>query len=295
MSEKSLVSIIMPTYNRAHLITESIQSVIDQTYQHWELIIVDDGSIDNTEEIVSKIKDIRIQYFYIQHAGFVGVVRNYGITKSKGDYIAFLDSDDLWRKDKLDFQLDLFKQFQESKFIISNGVIFGASNNSCPDCDTLFIGSLFWPILEESRFVLYTPSLILKREILDCVGLLSETLAGADMQFFLSMSAAYPGIFTNERLIKIRKHDQNTTEKYGIERYLSSIKMVTEFYRKGSLQKKQYLILVSRYYYKMGLHYFLRSNPKHALQAFWNNVKLAPLNWKGWARLLQAIMLSVKP
>ena len=288
INETPLVSIVLPTYNRAHLIGESIQSVINQTYANWELIIVDDGSTDNTTDVISEFEDIRIHYHHIEHNGLVGAVRNHGMHKASGEYIAFFDSDDLWKKNKLDFQLDLLNRYPEAVFILSNAEIFGSSSTIPPECEALFVGSLFWPILEGNRFVFYTPSLMLKKEAIDRLGLLNEKLGGTDMEFFLKMSNAYTGIFTNERLIKIRKHDQNTSDKYRIDRYLSIIKIVDDFYKKGSLQRDQYLDRVSLYYYKMGLSYFKNSQPQNALSAFWNYIKFSPLHWKGWIRLAQA-------
>lgn len=93
--DKILFSIIIPTYNRAQLITKAIQSVIDQTYPVWELIIVDDGSTDNTEEIVESFKDRRINYFKKVHEER-SVARNFGIEKSNGLYLCFLDDDDYY-------------------------------------------------------------------------------------------------------------------------------------------------------------------------------------------------------
>src|SRR5690606_30975219 len=153
MKEGALVSIIIPTYNRATLIGETIKSVLDQTYTNWELIIVDDGSIDDTRNIVSKFRSTKIKYYYVEHSGLVGAVRNYGIRQASGEYIAFHDSDDLWVKNKLEFQLDLLSQFPESKFIISNAVEFGAGSKLPRECENLFAGSLFWPMLEGKRFI----------------------------------------------------------------------------------------------------------------------------------------------
>ncbi len=93
--DKILFSIIIPTYNRAHLISKAIQSVLDQTYNHWELVIVDDGSTDNTEEVVHKFNDQRIRYFRKNHEER-SVARNFGIEKSSGLYISFLDDDDYY-------------------------------------------------------------------------------------------------------------------------------------------------------------------------------------------------------
>lgn len=92
------ISIVLPTYNRAHIISRAIKSVITQTYLNWELIIVDDNSIDKTEEIVSSYSsnDNRIIYFRNKFNKGPSGARNYGISLSKGDYIAFLDSDDEW-------------------------------------------------------------------------------------------------------------------------------------------------------------------------------------------------------
>ncbi|MEM7548224.1 MAG: glycosyltransferase family 2 protein [Bacteroidota bacterium] len=96
-----LVSIITPTYNYAIFLPEIIQSVLDQTYENWELIIVDDGSTDNTSEVVQPyLKDHRICYIYQDNTG-VSTARNKGIEKANGDYIQFLDADDLISKDKL--------------------------------------------------------------------------------------------------------------------------------------------------------------------------------------------------
>ncbi|MCG2613976.1 glycosyltransferase [Terrimonas sp. NA20] len=106
-----LVSVIMPAYNAAAFIGESIQSVIAQTYQYWELIIIDDGSTDATAERIKKFaeKDERIKYIY-QENGRQGKARNNGIRNSRGEYIAFLDADDLWVPHKLAIQVDLINK-----------------------------------------------------------------------------------------------------------------------------------------------------------------------------------------
>jgi len=110
---QELVSIIVPTYNRSHLIGEAIQSVIDQSYENWELIIVDDGSTDDTRKRVEEFKDDRIRYYFIEHSGIIGNVRNVGLRYVRGDYIAFLDSDDIWLPNKLDYQLSLLKKYRK--------------------------------------------------------------------------------------------------------------------------------------------------------------------------------------
>lgn len=108
--ENGLVSVIMPSWNTGKFIAESIQSVINQTYKNWELIIVDDCSTDNTDEIVGKFTDIRIKYLKNEKNSGAALTRNRALREAKGEWIAFLDSDDLWKPEKLEHQLKFMKK-----------------------------------------------------------------------------------------------------------------------------------------------------------------------------------------
>ena len=105
-----LVSIIMPTYNCGRFIRESIDSVFAQSYTHWELIIVDDCSTDNTAEIVAAYKDSRIHYLRNKQNLGAALTRNKALREAKGRYVAFLDSDDLWLPEKLKKQIAFMEQ-----------------------------------------------------------------------------------------------------------------------------------------------------------------------------------------
>ncbi|WP_418223271.1 glycosyltransferase family 2 protein [Clostridium isatidis] len=114
---QGLVSIITPTYNCGRFISETIDSVLKQTYTNWEMIIVDDCSTDNTKEVVEEYvkKDSRIKYYILEQNSGAAVSRTRAMELAKGKYIAFLDSDDLWTEDKLQKQID---------FMESNGYAF---------------------------------------------------------------------------------------------------------------------------------------------------------------------------
>lgn len=105
-----LVSIIMPSWNTGRFIGESIQSVLNQTYKNWELIIVDDCSTDNTDEIVTSFDDERIRYFRNDKNSGAALTRNKAMREARGEWIAFLDSDDLWMPEKLEKQLSFMKE-----------------------------------------------------------------------------------------------------------------------------------------------------------------------------------------
>lgn len=96
-----LVSVIVPTYNRAYCLGRTIKSVIDQTYPYWEMIIVDNHSTDNTDELIANFNDSRIKVIKIHNKGVIAASRNKGLRASHGEYIAFLDSDDWWLSEKL--------------------------------------------------------------------------------------------------------------------------------------------------------------------------------------------------
>lgn len=111
-----LVSIIMPSWNTARFIRESIDSVRNQTYTNWELLIVDDCSTDNTDEIVVSYSDERIRYFKNEKNSGAALTRNRAMREARGEWIAFLDSDDLWTPEKLERQLQFMK---ENNYIFS--------------------------------------------------------------------------------------------------------------------------------------------------------------------------------
>jgi glycosyltransferase involved in cell wall biosynthesis len=127
------ISIIIPTYNRANIITKSINSVLNQTYKNFELLIIDDNSKDNTKQIIEQINDHRIKYIKLKKNMGSNCARNLGIKKARGAYITFQDSDDIYRADKLEKQLknliDNKSDLDFCKVRIHKRYIFNAPNN----------------------------------------------------------------------------------------------------------------------------------------------------------------------
>lgn len=105
-----LVSIVMPSYNTAPYIKDSINSVLQQSYTNWELLIVDDCSTDNTVDIIKDFHDARISLFQNEKNSGAAISRNYALRKAKGKWIAFLDSDDMWKPEKLEKQLEFMEK-----------------------------------------------------------------------------------------------------------------------------------------------------------------------------------------
>ncbi len=196
MNKHPLVSIILPTYNRANTISKAIASVIKQTYNNWELIIWDDGSVDSTKDIIDKFNDNRILYFWDNNRG-VATARNCAIENSSGEYIAFLDSDDQWTKNKLTTQMNVFHNHQSIDFLFSdflnidiNGRILNKSIDKYSkffdkmikiklEKDTYEIKSGFLKQICFNNFIA-TDTVVLKREVLKKYGFFNTTLKSSE-------------------------------------------------------------------------------------------------------------------
>jgi glycosyltransferase involved in cell wall biosynthesis len=116
---RGLVSVIVPCFNRADIVGETIDSLLRQTYTELEVIVVDDGSTDDTRRVIASYADERLRYFYKPNGG-LSAARNYGLALARGEFIAFLDSDDLWRDWKLESQMRLFDRHLEVGMIWSD-------------------------------------------------------------------------------------------------------------------------------------------------------------------------------
>lgn len=213
MNNSPKVSVIIPTYNRAHLIERSINSVLQQTYDDLELIVVDDASTDNTSSVISKITDKRLRYFRNEKNIGPSKSRNKGIELAKGELIAFHDSDDEWCEDKLEKQINLL-------------------NNSSFEVAAVYCGMEFFnfetgeKIGEDLREVNFrevfknglhflTPAnvtVMIKKEVLNEVGKFDERLhAMEDTELAIRVSKKYSYGFVKEPLVKVtRNHNQLT-------------------------------------------------------------------------------------
>ena len=125
LKNKNNIDIILPNYNSSKFLKQTLNSIIMQTYKNWKLIIIDDCSDDKTKNILKKyLKDKRIKIFWLKKNNGAGFCRNYGIKKSKSPYVAFIDSDDVWKKNKLEKQI-IFMKKNNYSFSYTNYETFG--------------------------------------------------------------------------------------------------------------------------------------------------------------------------
>ncbi|MBI4712895.1 MAG: glycosyltransferase [Planctomycetes bacterium] len=204
------VSVIIPTYNRAHLISEALESVFSQTYKNYEVIVVNDGSTDNTEEILNPYLE-RIKYIYKDNGG-VASAKNTGINNSTAPYIAFLGSDDLWLPNKLETQVQYLEKHPESAMVFSWAEAFenDARGNRIRKFDLKYTDDdLSFRKLLRGNFI---PDLtaLFRRECLAKVGPFNEELKyGEDHEFWLRLVRHYPLARINSILALYRIHPAN--------------------------------------------------------------------------------------
>jgi glycosyltransferase involved in cell wall biosynthesis len=216
------VSVIIPTYNRAHLLTQAIDSVLNQTFTDFELIIVDNYSGDNTESVVKSYKDKRIRYFKNQNRGLIGVNRNYGIQESKGEYISFLDDDDLWLPEKLDKQVKLLDSNPGLGLVYSDIYIIGSNGNVLKDTYfhnvKPFRGNVFNELLVTNFISNLT--VMVRREALSRVGMFDlKYVIAQDYDLWLRIARDYTIDFIEQPLAKYRLHIESASQKNVVLSY----------------------------------------------------------------------------
>ena len=207
-------SIIIPTYNRADFIERTIKSVLNQTYTNFEIIVVDDGSTDNTEDVVLSIKDERIRYYKKENEERA-VARNYGIKKAIGDYITFLDSDDLFYKNHLEEANGFLKQndinilFQAYDYQYDNGKIKKVSFK-----DKSIVNSL---LLQKGN-IMSCHGVFIKNTILNYYKFVEDRrLSGSeDYELWLRLSKKYMIVHHNTITSILLNHDQRSVRDTNI-------------------------------------------------------------------------------
>lgn len=202
MPEKNpTVSVIIPTYNRAHLVGRAIRSVLNQTYQDFEIIVVDDGSTDNTEEVVKSFNDPRIRYIRHEKNRGGSAARNTGIRATYGEFIAFLDSDDEWLPEKLEKQVLICSDEQIGLVYTGRKVIDSQSgqvlSKIVPDKE----GNVYEQLLERD-FIGTCSSVMVKKEALENIKGFDETLpARQDWDCWLRIARNYKVACIREVLV----------------------------------------------------------------------------------------------
>ncbi|MBU1863052.1 MAG: glycosyltransferase, partial [Candidatus Omnitrophica bacterium] len=197
-------------FNAEKYISETLDSVFSQTFKNFEVIVVDDGSTDNTGEVV-KLYNREVKYIYKKNGGSA-TARNVGIKAARGEYVAFLDADDLWIENKLEEQLKVLENNTDLVWTYTNVVMFGEENKNIlyrPRTARKFLnGDILQHLLLEDFIPSPTP--ILKRSVFDEIGYFDETLMRSeDWDLWIRIAEKHPVYYTKYPLAMYRSHPFN--------------------------------------------------------------------------------------
>ena len=257
------VSIIIPTYNRRILLERAVLSVLKQKFQNFEILIIDNFSNDGTKEMIKKLNSPKISFFSISNKGIIAKSRNLGIKKSKGKWIAFLDSDDFWFSNKLSYTLKNLKNCDAVFHDLNDGKIKNKKENLNKKIIVKFDD------IYSEKIKLPNSSAVVKKSVLLDVGLLNEkkNLAGAeDHDLWLRLSLKKYRIIKFQKILGNRGYDKNlnfTKTKVSIINNFEIIKI----YKKILLLKDKYK-LNSFKFYKLGVLLYEKKKLDDSLNFF---------------------------
>jgi glycosyltransferase involved in cell wall biosynthesis len=203
------VSVVIPTHNRAEYIQQALDSVFAQSYSDYEVIVVDDGSTDGSAALLKPLVERGAIRYEQQTQSGVSAARNRGIALALGEYVAFLDSDDLWLPDKLAKQVTLLEGLPElgfvhclfEKFDEARGVELGLRDTSA------YRGQIYPQLLMEWNTLMATPCMLMRKDVLDEVGGYDEAMRwGEDLDLWRRIAQRYPVDLVNEVLVRVRVH-----------------------------------------------------------------------------------------
>ncbi|MCE7992765.1 MAG: glycosyltransferase [Roseivirga sp.] len=200
------ISVIIPSYNRAHLIGETLDSVMNQTFKDFEVIVVDDGSTDETAEVIKSYGDV-IRYIKIENSG-QSIATNTGILAARGEYVALLDSDDLWDERFLELLYHRVSTSDEFDFSYCNYLYFDGDEVIYDEFiipEKRVNGNVFDLFMEGT--LICTGSYLIRKDDMVEIGMLDPSIpVVTDWDVWLRISHRFTGAFVDECLVRIRKH-----------------------------------------------------------------------------------------
>ena len=289
------VSIIISTYNGAKYIAETIESIRSQTYQNWELIIIDDGSDDNTVEIIAGIKEERMLVYMAGRIGINGRVKNIGVSKASGELIAFLDHDDLWAPSKLEKQVAALQQYPMAGFCLTGGYNFKKPGEPVEHFykqnGGMKYGNIFIPLFR-SEVAGFSQALMLRKECIAVAGPFKEIQSFSDVDFIISLSRHFKAIVLYESLVYRRIHDENYSYSNWEKSNYEGIEIIESY--KKFLPSKVASDALFRLYINFGEQYLQHAARGKAINNFLKAWKNNPLSIVPLKKTAKAILYIFK-
>ena len=281
----SLVSVILPTYNCAHFLSESVGSILLQTYNPYEVIVVDDGSTDNTKEVLNPFMH-RIKYIKLEQNKGLPAARNIGIQSAQGKYIAFIDADDLWLPEKLQTDIEYFGKHPDISMIYSKHMNIDDKGRVLDGCTKkrLPSGNIFIQLFSEQNFIIPS-SVVVQKEVFETTGLFDEQLFNCqDWDMWLRIAFYFKVAGINKQLVKYRHNPHSLSKnRNNVLKYQKQVidKTYNTFKdRACGINEKLYKKRLASHFAKVGRYYLRIGNKSLANENFRLSLKYDPLNFR---------------
>jgi len=293
-----LVSVVVPTYNRLPILKETIESVLAQDFSDLELIVVDDGSTDNTREFIEAIKDTRVHYFYKENGG-VASARNFGFSKSSGKYIFNLDSDDYWTLGFLEIMVPIMEANPEYGAFYAKRTLLFPDGTTKESFETEHPKSgwitreLF---LEKSKCPVHTSGTGFRKKELEGVPYDENLWNSADFDYWLRLSTKIRFLYVPDAAF-IYRTDHNVNPRTSFSRENGNrIRILERFFfkleGKQIIPKKQAFKKISHAYYSVGKTHFKRKHRAIAIFMFKHMIRYYPFDLRSYIYTAKALLLK---
>lgn len=280
------VSVIIPAYNCEHYIKDTVESVLSQTYEDIELIIIDDGSTDRTREIVKRFGS-KVEYVYQDKNVGPSATRNRGIEQAKGKYIAFLDHDDVWMPNKIEEQIKLLENNKDIALVYSNGCSINSSgvqvSSTLFDIAKPHRGFAFEELILDN--FIPTSSVIVRKQILNEVGGFNERfLISQDFDLYLRIAEDHEIDFVDALLFKRRIYPDSASNKKR-KVLLDDVISITKFYRKKIGFNNPRLVQkldrkIAKYMFHVAIWSLDHTNRQEALGRYFDCIRTRAFDYK---------------
>ena len=282
-----LVSVIIPTFNRLSLLKQTVASVRAQTFRDYELVIVDDGSTDGTQEWLKTVEGIT---FISQANSGIAASRNKGASLSFGKWLAFLDHDDLWDEKKLEIQTGFAEANPELGMLAIKHVRLN-SKTSSSSIPSWIKGDLF--LKEYSESFIHTSSVMIRKDVFDAVGGFPTRYRFADeFDVWLKITKSYPAAYYNQPMVFIRLYDSNTSHnRVGVR--TDTYDILTNHYDPDRIPAGIHKRTMSDHDISFGRAFANIGDMDNALQWFRKSVQRTPYRLRSWRYYLKYRLFSI--
>ena len=295
-----LISVILPTFNRLQYLPDAVASVCAQTFQDWELLIADDGSDAETRAYLQALQDPpRTRLIQMAHTGKPAMVRNAALREARGEYVAFMDSDDVWARSKLQTQIDRLRSTDALQWSYTGFDFVDDSGNAIVRPRIQRSGPIVGRVLDRlvrEEALIVTPSVVVRRDLIEQAGGFSEDLlACEDYELWMRLAARVEADFIDEPLVLVRRHAEHSFDDVTcLENLRLAIEMIQ---RSGAAAHLDTLLSKRRASVSANLAR-AHAIAKHRARAVATLLSSAPYSWPHaawWAGAMQAMARAFAP